>query len=268
MQTTTPTPNGETTEVVPVDEMTHDQLMARVTELRDAGEFTEMQTNRLGSLCVAPCDDCDGRRRQVLNEHQREPEEVPDDLPSENARIAELQARITELEGQLITEIERRQSVENAAEQTEQQLYDEQDAHRDVQRELDAVRDALVAERDQLRGERDRLRSERDELQTKQDHFVEVLHNEADTRGWCTEFDDIMERVGLPRRQRHYTAHISVTLTFQTEPLMARSADALENDIGQEYVASWLRANTHRVNYAGGPTVEEWEIENIEEAEE
>lgn len=56
------------------------------------------------------------------------------------------------------------------------------------------------------------------------DRIVEVAHEEANDRGWCSEFDDLLEdRLGLPRREREYSVRarysgsVTVTVTASSE---------------------------------------------------
>jgi hypothetical protein len=46
------------------------------------------------------------------------------------------------------------------------------------------------------------------------------LHEEADNRDYCSEFDDVMEELGLPRRRRP----IEVTVTVTVELSVTRDA--------------------------------------------
>lgn len=74
------------------------------------------------------------------------------------------------------------------------------------------------------------------------DEIVRVAHEEADVRDWCEEFDGIMDRLGLPRREREYSVRVrysgsvvlSVTATSEDEALSLVSLqsvrDELEND--------------------------------------
>lgn len=54
------------------------------------------------------------------------------------------------------------------------------------------------------------------------------LHEEADDRGWCTEFDDFMERVGLPRRTREYRLEVDVSATVRVTLTATSEDDAIE----------------------------------------
>jgi hypothetical protein len=57
---------------------------------------------------------------------------------------------------------------------------------------------------------------------TKQAHedriarLVEEAHAEANSRDWCGEFDDFLERAGLPRRSRDYLLRVEVTAAVYT----------------------------------------------------
>lgn len=47
------------------------------------------------------------------------------------------------------------------------------------------------------------------------DRLVSEAHSEADEREWCGEFDDFMDRVGLPRRSRDYDLEVEVSATVR-----------------------------------------------------
>lgn len=56
------------------------------------------------------------------------------------------------------------------------------------------------------------------------DRLVEEAHSEADDRLWCGEFDDFMDRVGLPRRSREHDLEVEVSATVRVT-LTATSED-------------------------------------------
>jgi hypothetical protein len=76
-------------------------------------------------------------------------------------------------------------------------------AHRrDIQRfEAESIR--LVA----------RARQAEDAFERFKDHATEVLHREGDTRGYCSELDDVLEEIGLPRRTRDYQVLVETTIS-------------------------------------------------------
>lgn len=76
--------------------------------------------------------------------------------------------------------------------------------------ELREVLRALVQEQ---QGRQQDKAAARDRLEW----IVAILHEEADDRGMCSEFDDAMERVGLPRRVREYEFRVELrTVVFVT----------------------------------------------------
>lgn len=47
------------------------------------------------------------------------------------------------------------------------------------------------------------------------DRLVADAHEEADDRGWCEDFDDFMDRNGLPRRTKDHDLSVEVTATVR-----------------------------------------------------
>lgn len=70
------------------------------------------------------------------------------------------------------------------------------------------------------------------------DRLVEAAHEAADSHSWCSEFDDIMESVGLPRRTKtylfditvHTTASVPATSEEEARELLERDADDVFTD--------------------------------------
>ena len=65
------------------------------------------------------------------------------------------------------------------------------------------------------------------------DNLVEGAHSEANDREWCEDFDDFMDRMGLPRRQREYSVRVEVTATlyFTRDGIDAEAAvDSITRD--------------------------------------
>lgn len=65
------------------------------------------------------------------------------------------------------------------------------------------------------------------------DLATEVLHREGDARRFCSEFDDIMEEIGLPRRKRTYKVRVHATVDVKIEVEASSEDDAqseVEND--------------------------------------
>lgn len=89
----------------------------------------------------------------------------------------------------------------------------------------------------------------------KQD-LAATAHAEADNRGWCSDFDDILEGLGLPRRVRQYRirARFSGTVYVDVE---AETADEACDRVTAEDVRSALAAE--------GWDAFEPEIDDVEE---
>lgn len=59
------------------------------------------------------------------------------------------------------------------------------------------------------------------------DRLVRIAHEEADDRGWCGEFDEVCDRIGIARRTRDYDLCVEVTATVR----LTRSASSAEEAI-------------------------------------
>lgn len=70
-------------------------------------------------------------------------------------------------------------------------------------------------------------------LQNKQEEIIERLHEEANSRGWCDEFDTIMDELELPRRERE--VEFRVTVQFQSTLIGPTATDLLG-----EHLAGYL----------------------------
>lgn len=83
-----------------------------------------------------------------------------------------------------------------------------------------------------LAGEAVLRRSDRDDHEAWKARLVEVAHDEANARDWCSDFDDLLDRLDLPRRVRDYTLDVhfcgvlSVTISATSEDDAADQVDA------------------------------------------
>lgn len=73
------------------------------------------------------------------------------------------------------------------------------------------------------------------------DRLVEVAHREADERDWCSDFDDILQDLGLPRRQHEYRVRVRFSGYVDIERTAESFDDAAEN-IGSEDVLDNLNS--------------------------
>lgn len=86
------------------------------------------------------------------------------------------------------------------------------------------------------------------------DDLVEKAHEEADNRGWCDEFDDFMENVGLPRRSKEYTVEVDVTVRVSVSVTATTEEEALEEgeqEARREVDYSSLDGSIESVDAAG-----------------
>lgn len=85
-----------------------------------------------------------------------------------------------------------------------------------------------------------RRRDDRDSHEAWKARLVVVAHEEADNRDWCSDFDDLMDDLGLPRRVRDYDLEVrfcgvlSVTVSASCE-------DDASSQVDAELVAERLR---------------------------
>lgn len=88
------------------------------------------------------------------------------------------------------------------------------------------------------------------------ERIVDALHEEGNDRGWCSEYDDILERVGLPRRARNYDVNVTVTLSL-TLTREARGADAAAEDL-DDAIGEAIRYGQYEVD--------DWSVDGVEES--
>ena len=70
------------------------------------------------------------------------------------------------------------------------------------------------------------------------DRLVVDAHEEADDRGWCTSFDDFMDRAGLPRRTRDYDLCVEVTATVRVTRSASSPREAIDGLTREEVWAA------------------------------
>lgn len=63
------------------------------------------------------------------------------------------------------------------------------------------------------------------------DSLVDEAHALADRKGLCSDFDDFMDELGLPRRTRDYSVEVNVTVTVYVT--------ARDEDDAREQVSSY-----------------------------
>jgi hypothetical protein len=77
------------------------------------------------------------------------------------------------------------------------------------------------------------------EEQRWRQRLTEAAHEEADERGWCSEFDDFMEQAGLERRSRNYACRVRVWATV-TVCVEAGSAENAERQMDRATVLPYV----------------------------
>ena len=81
----------------------------------------------------------------------------------------------------------------------------------------------------ELASSADLVRSTQEASQARIDSIVEGLFEEAQERDWCSEFDDFMERMGLPARQREFELRVEVPVTVYVTVTANNYDDAVED---------------------------------------
>ncbi len=79
-----------------------------------------------------------------------------------------------------------------------------------------------------------------DDHQAWKDRLVEVAHDEANKRGWCSEFDDLMDSLDLPGRVREFDFEVRFTSAV-TVTVEGRNADDAGERVDAEAVIETLR---------------------------
>jgi chromosome segregation ATPase len=96
---------------------------------------------------------------------------------------------------------------------------------------------------DELTGDLNQARTEKqqaeDNLQRFKDRVVDVGGQAAEQHEWCGVYDEIMEKLGLPRREREFEVRVRVSYDT-TVTLMATSDEDAEERIGStEVLCGW-----------------------------
>lgn len=100
----------------------------------------------------------------------------------------------------------------------------------ELQQSLDEARETYAVSQRALQS----LRTEFDDFKRR---ITERMHREADRRDWCSEYDDIMEEMGLPRRNRGWDVEVRVEATFNRS-ITAADADRAEQLVLEEFPLS------------------------------
>lgn len=77
--------------------------------------------------------------------------------------------------------------------------------------------------------------------------LAEAAHQEADEREWCSEFDDFLEQVGLPRRSRDWRVNLTLTVSVH---LNATSESAAEESVTSEMVREAVESEGRFLNWS------------------
>lgn len=70
---------------------------------------------------------------------------------------------------------------------------------------------------------------------------IEAAHDVADARGHCREFDEIMEEIGLPGRNRDFDVEVVAEVRVSVR-LTARTADEARGEVSEAMVADAIYA--------------------------
>lgn len=95
------------------------------------------------------------------------------------------------------------------------------------------------------------------------ERLVERLHREANDRDYCSEFDDVMEDLGLPRRERDYEVTVTVRLRISVGVTAGSPGDA--RDDVQQWDSDDLKSRVIEDLRQGGDLYD-WSVGEVEEA--
>lgn len=88
---------------------------------------------------------------------------------------------------------------------------------------------------------------------SRMDDLVERAHDLANEKSYCTEFDDFMEELGLPRRDAEYNVSVDVTFSVSLT-VTAHDEDSATSDVDHEEVVDaardMLRYNSSLIDWS------------------
>jgi len=74
--------------------------------------------------------------------------------------------------------------------------------------------------------------------------LIDDLHEEADSRDFCSEFEEFCDRHGLPGREREHTLLVTATVTYRVY-VVAANLDAATESVTRDDVLARLRDSGH-----------------------
>jgi len=163
-----------------------------------------MEQELLG-LCPRGCEECDSRR-ETLTRAIAEWDEEEDQATAEAASDTQVDALIS----------------------SEAQIA-----------QLMAEKAATEAEVQQLREE---LAAKTTEGEAFLERIVERLHDEAEQRDWCSDYDRIMGEIGLPGRYHNYCVEVTATIPV-TLNIRGRDGEEAKNEVTDTLVWQDIRNN-------------------------
>lgn len=102
----------------------------------------------------------------------------------------------------------------------------------------------LAHVRRSFREQQARLQVEGTDHGVSMQEVYDRLLREAERRSWCSEFDQVMESLGLPGRNAPYTVEVRVEVPFYVtlSVAAARNADDAENQVREDVSGSYADA--------------------------
>ena len=94
----------------------------------------------------------------------------------------------------------------------------------DLRAEVLQLRDGYAEAVGNLQTARAHQREAEQELVNFKRRCTERMHREADRRQWCSEYDDIMEEMGLERRSRSWDVEFEIVCRVSRQ-ILARDGD-------------------------------------------
>lgn len=164
---------------------------------------------------------------------------------------------MADLEVHVMDALERSQALRDAARTDDPPTYAHRREVEKLKEELTFAQSKLRITEESLSNARGRATAHAQELIAFKAHATEVLHREADEREFCTDFDDVMEEIGLRRRKRDATVSLTVTLNVDLDTCVSGEEGA-ETEIERDEIAAAICSSISAHN------IEEFTVESVD----
>lgn len=106
---------------------------------------------------------------------------------------------------------------------------------REHQQTIEQARDEAIAERDAAR-------ADVEQKDQRFDNLIEALHEKAVEKDYCSDFDEVMDELGLPARPREYDVIWNVTYRVTTT-VRSTDEDEAHNQVDREAIIEAVRGD-------------------------